>query len=421
MSKFKSYFKTFKSVCFWLVAFLVASLLASVIVANYDYNLIGFLYNNQVVSVLKYGRVLAAISLFLLILYLSVSIKKVKGSLNDSVSVGLIILGVFYTFYCVIALRSFNTKRIVFIICTIVIGLGYLVLRAFVAPDEKTVKNYTNGSIKGYFGNLVKKYPLFLLGFLSIILSCASYLFFAQGFIRSAMNDTFSKEIVILCSVLILPFIVYSVRSSISKKITAFDAILSTGVIVLPLALVQLLMKNYSDTKMILWAIALGCFIVAVFLRIKFYEVGSENTIEETCACKGYFSRLVAKYDFSAILSLAGVCAIIALVILRSRAVQKNMDCWELTYISHRIFPVAVVTISALLTLATCAIIAYFNAIKKSVGIGDFALAVCDAFVIFGFLVYTVYPSAILMDLLIGFGVYAYFMTILRVVVTAKK
>jgi len=421
MSKFKSYFKTFKSVCFWLVAFLVATTISSVIVANYDYNLIGYLLDYNLKDLLKFANVLVLLAIVLLALYLALTVKKVKGSSNDAVALGLIIASIFFILYCAIALGSFNGKRIIFAIALLIVGIAYLVLRAFVAPEEKTVKNYAKGSIKGYFGNLVAKYPLFILGILAVVLSCAGYLFFAQGFIRSAMGGTFSKEFVILCAVLILPFIVYSVRSSISKKITAFDAILSTGVIVLPLTLIQLLMKNYSDTKMILWAIALGCFIVAVFLRIKFYEVGSENTIEESCACKGYFSRLVAKYDFSAILSLAGVVAIMALVMLSSRAIQNNIKGDWAIDLKYRIFPVSIVILSGFFALLACAIIAYFNAIKKSVGIGDFALAVCDAFVIFGFLVYTVYPSAILMDLLIGFGVYAYFMTILRVVVTAKK
>ncbi len=421
MSKIKSYLKSFSSIWFWFVALLVTSLTATVIVCNYEYNLIGYLHDYNLKDLLKFGYFTSCFGIALLLVYLGVTIKKIKGSHNDAVALGFVLLGILFLVYCAVAIGGFNTRRILFGAICIVAGIAYLLLRAFIAPDEKPEKTHTKGQPKAYFATVIKKFPLMLLGVLAIVLCCAGYLFFAQGFIRSAMGGIWDKSIVILCAVLISPFVVYSIKASFSKKVTAFDALLATGVIVLPFTLIQLIMKNYSTTKMILWAIALGCFLISTILRIKFFDVTAENKLEEPSNAQGYFAKLTSKFDFSAILALAGVCATVALVMLRTRALQNySVGDWAIK-IKYRLFPSIVVCASANVLLAICAVTAYLNAAKKEVGIGDFAIAVCDAFVLLGFIVYIFYSSAILMDLLIGFAIYSVALTVIRIIVTSKK
>ncbi len=423
MNKIKSYFKGLSRIHVLLTAFLFAALISTLVLIIYNFNILGHLidYKRNAIR-LRFAKILTFVSLGLLFLYFVVSIRKVKGSLNDGVALGLLLFGIFLFVYFYVARGGLNIRRIIFIFPIIGVSLIYIILRIFIAPETKPKKIYKKGSINSYFATLTSKYPLLFIGLFAIVLSCASYLFFSSGLIRFVIGSPLSVKTVVVACIFALPIIVYSVKSAFSKNITFFDAIIATGIIVFPISALQIYIKEYSQIKMILWAIGVMLFLISAILRLRFFDVTAEKKFVDNCKSKCYFGKLVRKYDLFSILSIAGICALVALIVLKTRGFQSTFALTSNTIkLAFKFFPFLLVTGSALFVLLACALISYVSAARKSVGNGDFALAVCDAFVVFGFLVYIAYPSAILLDLLIGFAVYAIATTIIRIVITTKN
>lgn len=423
MNKIKSYFKGLSRIHVLLTAFLFTALISTLVLIIYNFNILGHLidYKRNAIR-LRLAKILTLVSCGLLFLYFVVTIRKVKGSLNDGVSLGLLLFSILLLVYFFVARGGINTRRIIFLSSTIGISLIYIVLRMFTVPETKPERIYKKGSLKSYFATLTSKYPLLIIGLFAIVLSCASYLFFSSGLIRFFIGSPLSIKTVVVACIFALPIIVYCVKSAFSKNITFFDAIIATGIIVLPISALQIYIKESTQIKMILWAVGVMLFLISAILRLRFFDVTAENKLVVNCKSKCYYGKLIRKYDLLSILSIASICALIALVVLKIRGFQSTFALTSNTIkLAFKFFPLLLVTGSALFVLIACALISYVSAAKKSVGNGDFALAVCDAFVIFGFLVYLAYPSPILLDLLIGFAVYALSITITRIVITTKN
>jgi len=415
----KNYLKDLTKSGYLLIALLIASLAMTAFVVSYDYGLFATLYKFQ--KVLKYVIVVFAVFAVVTILYLVIGLRFKKTTLCDSFYLAMIIVGIAFFAYIGIAYGSFNVRRILVPVISLVVGLAFTTIRIVLYNKINKAKQEKNlDKIRSYFSEIVNKFSLFAIIVAAGIVVCVAYKLFNPDNNGRLLKNTNFLIVSIVC---LVPLIVYSVKGTLVKHVTTFDALLLSGVVSLPAILIQILISSYSETSLTVWAIIVALYLVCVLVRFIRYTP-SVSAIKNTCSCKCYFKSLFVKEDMLLAISIAGVIAFVAVKLLCSRALHNylfdNGATLNEIKISLKALPTLVIAGSALAALAFFALMSLLGANKKTVGIGDFFLAICTLFVLFGFITLIAYPSSLYLYMLIAFAVYCLVMIIIRAIVVSK-
>lgn len=413
MDKVKSYLKQLCNGFNLLVSLLIISVAMTLLIANYDFNLLGLIAHGK--KSLLFVIFLAVIFGLLTIGYMVLNLKNEKTTVSDCLAFALMVLGVIYFIYTACALKFFNVRRVLAIVLMLVFGLGYIFTRVlFIATNKKEAKVYPNNSVRGYYLKILKMLPLPAFILISVVMVCISYMVMVDGFARFYING--SKLTLVFSTMLGLPFVVYCLKSLFSKVVSLFDALLVPVALTLLVVFIQLFVKDFSVVKMTVWAVVVAIYLVVIFIRFRLFDLSAteDKAIVET---KDYSKAVLGKYSIVEILAVGGLLALTSLVLLKTRVVAQIV---ALKQVTPGTLPLIVVFASVVLAVAYLSFASLVNCLRKKVCIADFFNAIIIAFIIFGILSLTVYTSKLYAYLLFALALYQGAMLIVRIIKTKK-
>ncbi|MBO7149720.1 MAG: hypothetical protein J6V71_02385 [Clostridia bacterium] len=406
MENKKNYLKDLFFNAHFIVALLFTSIVMTGIVANYDFDLLGVIIRyKHVLSLVGITLVLFAI---VFIPYLFVNLKNKKITIADSFYLSFIFIGLAFFIYIATTSQSFNLYKVSFAILALAVGGILLVLRMhFYYIDAKEPKFIAKNKVSKYYSAIFNKFHYISLLVISGIAVFLSY-FLTEPATISIIKQPKTMIVLLIC---ILPTIVYAFTKINSKTITVFDCFGVSCILAFPLILFKFIVFTYSPLKVIVWAVALLIYIVYLLLRFKFFDANA--TVKENND-HHYLSTLYSKYDIGLILSVGGLLAMFASLLIDGDMLHPLYAQGTIKF-SVSLLPIVVLTATSLLTLAFFALVALFGVNKKDVCIADLFLQFCLSFILFGFISLISHPSIILLIMLVAFLVYSVILLTIRV------
>jgi hypothetical protein len=225
---------------------------------------------------------------------------------------------------------------------------------------------------------------------------------------------------------LLVPFVVYAVKSSFNKKINLIDAILLSGLVSIPVLFVQVFSLSYTPLRICIMGSVTLAFLILTFIRLTTFDMTAtlDKTLTPACNCKCkvgfYYATLFKKFGFFSALAIASLIAIAALAMLGTYVVKNLFVQPELMQGPLKIIPIIVLLGACLLGLAFAAICALCSVASKKVCAGDYMLLICLLFCILGFVVYAAHLSPNFLKLLLPFTVYSVILSAVRIAVIEK-
>ncbi len=407
MENKKNYFKDLFYSVHFIIALLLTSITMTLIVASYDFNITGAIFSSK--------RVLTLIVLVLVIFaivffpYLCFNLKSKKVTIADSLYLTLVLVGIIFFLYSALTTRQFSIYQLTFAVLALAVGALFTVLRMhFYYTDAKEFKFVAKNKISKYYFAIFSKFHYIAVVVISGLAILLSY------FLTDSTTISIIKhpKTLIVCLICVFPTIVYALTKINSKTITVFDCLGISCILALPLILVKFLALSYSPLKIVVWALAVAVYIVYLLLRFKFFDINAKVQTSENK--NDYFAKLFAKYDIGFILSVGGIIALFASLLIDGDLLHSLYAKGSLN-IGASMLPIIVLTAVALIALAFFALVALIGVKKKAVCIVDLFLQLCLAFIIFGFISLISHPSLILLFLLIAFLVYTIAMLAIRI------
>ena len=413
MTEKKGYFKSFAKSGFLLHAAFITSVLLTLLVANYEYGLFNMLFTQK--RLFTYVLVIISVFAVVGVAYLLVSLKISHVTLADAVYLSLAVVGVAYAIYTAAALGNFNARRILFAVIVFAVGVALLIVRAVtfnkLAAKEQSI---TLNKVKSYFTRVINEFSLLGVVLAAGVTVCVAYLVLNVSFGKNLKDTTY----LIIAACCLLPLIAYAIKGALNRNVNIFDALLLSGVISVPVVLLQVLLVAYSQMRLAVWATVFCAYLVLYLFRFARYSVTPCQEKPCKCALKGYYGEISKKHDPLLTLAIGGFIATVAITLLKGQAINDYLIKNGAFVFSLKGIPIMVVLAAAFLSLAFFALIPLIGVKKKNVFVGDFFLAICFTFVIFGFITYIAYPSPLYLYLLIAFAAYCVVMTVTRMAIT---
>ena len=405
MENKKNYLKDLFFNAHFIVALLFTSIAMTGIVASYDFNLLGV--------IIRYKHVLSLVGITLILFaivfipYLFINLKSKKITIADSFYLSFILIGL--AFFIYIALSSkFNLYKASFAILALAIGGLLFVLRMhFYYNDAKESKFVAKNKVSKYYAAIFNKFHYIGLLVISGVSIFLSY-FLTEPETISIIKQPKTMIVFLIC---ILPTIIYAFTKINSKTITVFDCFGVSCILAFPLILFKFIVFTYSPLKVIVWAVALLIYIVYLLLRFKFFDANAKIKEHND---HHYLSTLYSKYDIGLILSVGGLIAMFASLLIDGDMLHP-LYAHDAFSLDVSLLPIVVLTVVALASLFFFALIALFGVNKKEVCIVDLFLQFCLSFIVFGFISLISHPSIILLVLLVAFLVYSAILLTIRV------
>ncbi len=406
MENRKNYFKNLLKSGHFVLALLISSLVMTFVVANYEYKFLSvFFANNHILSLIT---ILFAVFAVVLLIYLCIEFKSKKPTIADSIYIALIVVGLAYFVYVGLVLKTFNLNRLIFPISSLVLGFLFLSIRTHYFYIDATRKPFVpKNKISQYYSALFSQYPFFAIVVISVACLFLSY-FLTDDPIITVIKH---KTTFIVCSICVLPTIIYAITKANSKTITVFDALACACILALPLILVKLVLLTYSPLKVCVWAVAFAIFIIYQIIRFQAFDITVNVQPQEK---HDYFSTLFAKYDIGLILSVGGLIATFSSLLIDGDLLHPLYDLKNFHFDAYLI-PIVVLTALSLFALIFFAFVPLFGLKKSHVGIIDLFLLFCLSFIIFSFIALISHPSILMLILLIAFLLYTSILLTIRV------
>ena len=415
MTEKKGYLKSFFKSGFFLHAALISSVMLTLLVASYEFGLLGTLMTQK--HLISYVGIIVAIFAVVGILYLLISLKISHITLADAVYSAFIVVGALFTLYTAFYLKQFNIRRIVFSAAIFAVGLFLIVIRILSFKKlMKKDKAATLNNVKSYFSKVIYNFSMFGVIVTAGVTVCLAYIILNIAYGKNLKDSTF----LIVAGICLIPLIVYALKGALDKRVNILDAFLLSGVISVPVVLIQIMRVAYSEMRLTLWAAVVCAYLVLYLFRFVRYDKNlKDKPIKIGCKCKikNYYDAISSKHDPLLTIALGGFIAAVALTLLKGQAINDYLIKDGAFVFSLKGLPIMVVLIAAVGSLAFFAIVSLIGVKAKFVTAGDFFLGVCFIFTIFGFLTYFAYPSLLYLCLLIAFAVYCLIFTIARIVV----
>lgn len=331
-NKKSCYFSEFVKKGMLIPALFFAALFSFLLMVMIEYNVL-----SQIRALPEYPFILATIAYFavVLLVYLFVSAKDKKVTFGDSISMGLLIASVVYALYLVLALKTISVIRLTACGVIFLFSLAFMIIASIrFNPYEKAEIFYTKNNLNAYYHVIFKKFGFLGIFFVSLAITCFSYL-------TTKIQFTFpiSKKTLIILY-LIVP-VLYLIIKTTKKKIDLFDATLFSATIALPPTFVLSVFSSpnrFYGLNFYVWVLTF--LLVAFFFIVRLLTFDNspipkkEYKVFKKCRVLEYFYCYYEKFGFLFSLSVGSLLAIATLGFSRfiSPAVVNNIINKEVTY-----------------------------------------------------------------------------------------
>lgn len=403
MNNKTNYLSQFIKKGYLLISLLLTSIALTAIVGIYEFNLLSILrtYDHILLLALICGLMFGVA----VVAYLIVGVENKKVSIADSIYFAMLLCGVAYLLYILLGLNYPTKKNIIVAIACIVSGAFFTAVRIIFFNRINSGKPV---AVKRYFVDLINKFHFVTILICSAIVVCLAY--FITDY--KVINLIVKAKIFIICAILVLPALIYAVKSAVNSSLTLMDVLAVSAVVALPIIALLIYVFSFSLLKFML-LVVLGCALVAYFLfRFLFYN---PDKIKQSVVKKsGYINELFSKFCVLEIASIGGIIALVATLLVCSDVLHPLYRIR--VAIPHvNVLPSLVLALGAVFALLFFAVIALLGASKKGIGIIDYALACCIAFILFGFVGLIAHPSIIMVIGLTAFLLYTCLILIVRI------
>ena len=420
----KSYFtELFKSLQAIIPAILFAAVAMTGILASYEFGLFGLLYSKD--HLFDFAIIALCIIAGFTLIAMALEMRSKTFTLFDSIFFAMILVGLSYLVYITVFDGFIRKQRMIFAVALLVVGMVSMVVRShYFDPDNlPSPAECRRNTLKNYYKTVIGKYTFFVILAIAAVCICAGYLMFNLGFARQIFEQKLDVTIGII---LLVPFVVYAVKSSFNKKINLIDAIILSGLISIPVLFVQVFSLSYTPLRICIMGSVTMAWLILTFIRYTTFDMTAtlDKTAKPECDCKCkigyYYKTLFNKFGFFSALAIASLIAVAALAMLGTYVVRNYFTQTDAVVAPLKIVPVTVLLGACLLGLAFAAIGALTSVTSKKVCAGDYMLLLCLLFCIIGFVVYAAHTSPNYLKLLLPFTVYSVVMTAVRIAVIKK-
>lgn len=407
MENKKNYFKDLFCSINLIIALLIASITMTGMVACYDFNLFGVIFQNK--HILALIAVILVLFAIVFLPYLCFNLKSKKITIADALYLALVFTGIIFFIYSAFTTRQFSIYQFIFPSLLLIVGFLFIVFRMhFYYTDAKEFTFVPKNKISKYYVAIFAKFS-----YLSVIIVSAVAILLSYFLTESATLSAIKRSrTMIVCLICIFPTIVYALTKINSKTITVFDCLGVACIVALPLILVKFIAFSYSPLKVSLWAIAFAVYIIYLFVRYNSFDANAKVEVNEKK--DDYFATLLAKYDIGLILSVGGLIAMFASLLIDGDLLHPLYAHAKFS-ISVSLLPTIVLAGVTFLALVFFVVVCAMGLKKKGVCIVDLCLSFCLAFVVFGLISLISHPSLILFLLLLAFLVFAVIILAIRV------
>lgn len=413
----------FKSLQNIILTLLFTSVAMTGILASYEFGLFGLLYKNT--HLFKYAVIAFSIISGFTLIAMLFEIKSKKLTFFDSIFLAMILVSIAYVIYIDNYGGLIFKQRTIFVAVLLSVGIISIILRSiFFNPGNiPSVTKCRRNTLKNYYKTIINKYSLFVILAIAAVCICAGYLMFNMMFARSIYKQ---KIDVYAGLALLVPFVVYAIKSSFNEKINLIDAIILSGLISIPVLTVQVFKLAYSPLRVGIIGSVTMAWLILTFVRYTTFDMRAtlDKTAKPACDCNCkigfYYKSLFKKYGFFSALAIASLIALATLAMLGTYVVKTYFINTDFIHAPLKIIPISVVLGACLIGLGFSAIGALTAIFSKKVGAGDYLLLLCLLFCILGFVVYAAHLSPNFLKLLLPFTVYSVILTAIRIAVVKK-
>lgn len=418
-SYFAEFFKSFQTI---ISAILFSAVAMTGILASYEFGLFGLLQSKD--HLFDYAIIAFSIIAGFTLIAMALEMRSKTLTFFDSIFFAMILVGLSYIVYISLFDGLIRKQRMIFAVVLLAVGMVSMVVRShYFDPDNlPSPSKCRRNTIKNYYKTIVGKYSFFVILAIAAVCICAGYLVFNMGFARKLFKQNLY---VIVGLSLLVPFVIYAIKSSFNKKINLIDAIILSGLISIPVLFVQVFSLSYTPLRIGIMGSVTLAWLILTFIRYTTFDMTATlDTPPYVCNCKckiGYYYKSVFnKYGFFSAFAIASLIAIATLALLGTFVVKHYFIETETISAPLKILPIAVLLGACLLGLGFAAVGALVSVASKKVCAGDYLLLLCLLFCILGYVVYAAHLSPNYLKLLLAFTVYSVILTAVRIAVIKK-
>lgn len=405
MNKIKNYLKDFCKSEKLIISLLLTCFALTLLTANYIFDITQVLYSST--HVLLLFAICVCVFLVPVLAYILFSLRAKKLTIADAIYVSLILIGVAFFLFFAIALDKINKIKIIFGLTLIIAGLILTLIRIAVYAKLKSDEKSQVYNVKQFCKDILSKYSFVALFFISISIICFTYFLLTPQVILTLKDKTFMLTTLIL----FLPTIAYAIFNLKNKQVFLLDAVALALLFACPIMFASIMIFSFSKLK--IYVLAITMLVLGAYLLIRFAYYNPDAKTEKSNKC-GYVKCVLSKYNVLMILSIGGLIALFAKLLITSDVLHPLYAFEKFTF-NVNLLPTILLTFIALTALGLFALISLFGITKKGVGITDLSLAISLSFIVFGLISLISHPSLYFLIGLSAFLVYSLILLIIRV------
>ena len=304
--------------------YFIPALFITAILCTLSIGLEGFgLFSEINKGTLAYYHICASSYFFIIyFIYALAECKNKNFSVLDPANFAIMLTSIIFVLFVTLVSKTITPLKIIIPSAVFILILFVTVMRkVFFNPyDEKGGKVYfTKHSINAYYHTLLKKHSFFAIYLVALGITCLASLILIKGY---TLNLASSKMITLY--IVVGLFLAILIFTSISKKISVFDASLLGVTLSLPpvLAIIFFLSPSLAvrSTYLIYFAVVVLIIAILTVLRFIFFDISKiGKTTAQSFSDIGivdYFKKISEKYGIGNVFTISFAAAIILYLML---------------------------------------------------------------------------------------------------------
>ena len=404
--KIRGFFPRFFKNGYFLAALFFAAMALTACVAAYQYDLIAKLRSLN--DTFIFVAVSVAIFALAAIIFCAINIKSPRVNVADSVGFAVFILAVIYFIYLIAKFGAdgLTANRMIVFGAALALSLVYIIARLILFNPDGAERKYNNAFIN-YIARVIGKFGILFIIAVAAVFICAAYLALDNTFRPSLSSGVRENPILIYIAAIAAALcLIYAIICLNDKDVNALDAVLISGVLVIPVTLIDiLLVNNKSVNQLTAWAIILGVYLIFVILRVILMGIKKEKPL--LADKNGYFNKLFGKYNPFFMLAAAAVFTASITVFYGTNALSallsKNGQSFAPELSSY---PAVFLAALTALAFVAAAVLSAAGLKSKRITPSDFALTAGFAATVMSFSLLAITSEIYIIILLVVFTLY---------------